>query len=364
MATPSFNIGDFLAAQQPASGATTAPTRPQGKAYKAGKAVGTATRIGAKILPAAAAGLTLAEGALGEATIPNAIRTGVGLGALVNPAVGLPLAAGMQVGGLATEFIGNRLIDRTLAATDIRGPETKRFQAQGARVAGFDEATMNADNPPQAPAVVPAPVPQAPVAGPGNLIVPERGTGFIQNQQTGRTVQIGSPTPPGPGTAPREFRPTGNPAGDFMGALIGLKQISGDNAQRLAQQKAKAAQLAAQGTAATGAAALDKAARLDTLTTDFLRQNPGSFERASGVLSGRPVAAPRKSIPQGGVFGTKATDPVLVFDPATGTTEVNYPTQSTTMAAARESAKRHTGKTPSDAAIRLDMAAKNITLTD
>lgn len=36
-----------------------------------------------------------------------------------------------------------------------------------------------------------------------------------------------------------EWRPTGNPAGDFMGALIGLKQNAGDNAQRVAPPSAQ-----------------------------------------------------------------------------------------------------------------------------
>lgn len=375
MADPIFNIDDFLAAQNAQTAPAASATQPASRAFGVGKALGKAARMGGRVAGPVAAGTVLAEGALGEPSVANAIRTGVGLGAIVNPAVGVPLATGMATGGALTEFIGNRLIDSTLAANDIRGPATKEFLARGGQTTapvtpesqvtgavGGDISTAVAA-PPEAAAAAPAP---SIISSPGVQFGPlptrniygERpgvrgigGIGGIGNTQITNQPATGTDV--------------GNIAGNFMGAMLGLKQISGDNAQRLAQQKAQTAALAARGTFARGSAAMGESLTAQTLAAEHLRANPGDFAGAGAVLRGRMVGAGMKpSIPMGGVGMNPQKDPSLVFDPKTQTTKLVYPTQDITMAQAVASAKRN-NTYKSDAQVRADLAKmQNFRLVD
>lgn len=356
----------------PAAGATGATAEPAGKAYKAGKLVGKGAKLGGKLVGPLAAGTLAAEGLLGDATVPNAIRTGVGIGAVANPAVGLPLATGMAVGDAVTGFVGNRLIDSVLAKNDIRGPETKAFLARGgvnqtqgatgtapagAELSGVIGPSASAAAPVAAPAEV-MPASWQPKALPvANEYVERAGVRGI-----GGIGGVGNTTVSG---VPATSTGIENTAGNFLGAMLGLKQISGDNAQKLAQQKAQAANLAAQGTFARGAAARGESLTAQTLAAEYLKKNPGDFEGAGAVLRGRTTNAGMKpSIPMGGVGLNPAKDPSLVFDPRTKSTSLVYPTQNITMAQAVASAKKN-GTYKSDAQVKQDLAKmQNYKLVD
>jgi hypothetical protein len=164
---------------------------------------------------------------------------------------------------------------------------------------------------------------------------PARGTGAIR-LGNGPARVIDSRTSPEfvagqvPTAAPST---TGNYAGDFTGALLNLKQISGDNAQRVAQAKAAAADLAARGTVARGVAALQTSELSARLAAEHLRANPGDIAGAAAVLHGRS---------QGGggdkVFfpGLGPQDPTLVGNKRTGAVISRKPTPAVTEAAIQE----------------------------
>jgi len=93
-----------------------------------------------------------------------------------------------------------------------------------------------------------------------------------------------------------------------------LKQISGDNALRVAQAKAASAALAARGTAARGAAALQTSELSARLAAAHLQANPGDIAGAAAVLHGRSQGAGDN------VFfpGLGPNDPTIVGSKRTG----------------------------------------------
>lgn len=372
-----INVSDYVTPAGPAATAQATPQPASGAAYKTGKILGKVAKVGARLGGPLAAGATLAEGLLGEGTVPNAIRTGVGLGAVANPKVGVPLATGMVLGDAVTSFFGNRLIDKQVAANDVRGPETMKFLARGGGVqtttqgaeaapaigGEISSATAPVEPPVESVAVPPAVQPRPalisggqPAVLPGANVYQERpgvrGIGGVRG--VGNTEVSGTP---------QNMNNVGNIAGNFFGATLGLKQIAGDNLQKLAQQKATAANLAAQGTYlsaqgtyARGAAALGRTQTAQQLSAEYLRQHPGDFAGAGAVLAGRNADAGMKpTIPMGGVGLNPTKDPSLVFDPRTKTTSLVYPTQNITMAQAVASAKKN-GTYKSDAQVRADLA--------
>ncbi len=262
--------------------AVPAPAQPGGLGYRLGRFAG---RI-AKGIPGVA-GVSEAISGLGEAatdgpTLGSAIRTGVGVSSLYSPQARL-VATGMGVadlaGSLAKPFIDNA----AAAAGDVRGPATKEFMARGgmkpfSAVAapgdtGRDDTLIDATA-----GTIPAP---APIAGPDNNIIPPRGTGFIRNNTTGAVTQIDSRVPGGaPAAAPVQ-------SPGFTGALLRLKQISGDNAQKVANAKAQSAALAAEGTYARGAAALSTSRASVAAASEYLKANPGDYAGYTRVLHGR-----------------------------------------------------------------------------
>ena len=275
-------------------------------------------------------------------------------------------AVGRRALGLGTRFLGPLGIAAGVvpaaealktgaeaAANAYAGaPGVQATVARGA--AGFGAVTP-------APAVVTAPttvtapafVGPEPLASPGNMIVPPRGTGFIRNNVTGATTFLdarGQPVEAAP-AAPAN---TGNFAGDFTGALLRLKQISGDRALKLAQEKAAFAGLAARGTAARGAAALQTSELSARLAAEHLRANPGDIAGAAAVLHGRSQGAGDNVFFPG--IGPK--DPTIVGSRRTGAVRKVVPTepvQDITLAQAIASAKRNrTYK--SDAQVRADIA--------
>lgn len=271
-----------------APAAPAAPVVPMSRAERFGRGAARFVRgWPGKFLGAAAAGNVLAQGLLGEPSVPNAIRTGVGLGAVVNPAVGVPLATGMTIGGGLVDLASGPLLRAGDAANDIRGPATKAFLARGGMQppsvvaapgdVGRDDTLVDATA-----GVLPPP---EVLASPNNNVVPPRGTGFIRNNTTGAVTNIDSRASP-------EFLAANAPASTrapqgFTEALLNLKQITGDNALKVTQSKAAAADLAARGTAARGAAALQTSDLSARLAAAHLQANPGDIAGASAILHGR-----------------------------------------------------------------------------
>lgn len=366
MATPNFNIDEFLAAQKAAAAPAAAPAAPAvGGAYKAGKAIGKVTKLGAKVAPAAAGAVQLVGGLADTAasgpTLSNAVRTGVGAASLFSPPA-RAVAAGMTLADMVPEAAYKAVLG--IKDTDITGPATKAFLARGGVTSGAQsdlqpqsEGTELAQEfPPvmaaEAPAVAPTAAPlvttaAAPLPGRNEYVERPgvRGIGGIGG--VGNTQVAG---------VPATSTNVGNIAGNFMGAVLGLKQVAGDNAQRLARQRAVAANLTAQGTYARGAAAMGTMQLSQQLAAEYLKKNPGDYAGAASVLHGRSQGnANRKVIPMGGVGLNPAKDPSLVFDPQSGTTSLVRPTQNITLAEAVASAKK-AGTYKSDAQVRADLA--------
>ena len=243
---------------------------------------------GGKLVGGLAAGNLAAEGLLGERTVANDIRAGVGLGTLVNPTVGLPLATGMGIGGLVTEAVGNRMINSAEARNDIRGPETKAFVARG----GMLPATVAApgdegrdDTLIDSRAGV---VPTTEGLNPAEMIrrnyAPVRGTGAISlNGGPAQLIDSRASMAAEAAAAPAYAAP--DPLG--IGAALRLKQVVGDNTLKVAQAKADATALAARGTAARGVAALLTAQNSEAAAAEHLRLNPGDYRGARAVAAGR-----------------------------------------------------------------------------
>lgn len=78
----------------------TAPVAPNG-AYKFGARAAKVAKVAGRVAAPLAGAAQIAEGLSGAPSVGNAIRTGVGIGAIVNPAVGGPIAAGMGIADVA-----------------------------------------------------------------------------------------------------------------------------------------------------------------------------------------------------------------------------------------------------------------------
>jgi len=249
-----------------------------------------------------------------------------------------------------------------IAANMIAGGPTVQGTVEQGR-AGFGAMPVTAPTmlaaapaPVAAPAAAPSAEPVVPevLATPENLAVPPRGTGFFRNNMTGRVMNFdvrGQPVPAAP-------RPTGNFAGDFTGALLRLRQVSGDNALKAAQAKAAAANLAARGTAARGAAALGITQASLALAEEARAQGATPAE-LSAILHGSsqggggvPFRESTTTLPD------VKTGAVTVIDARTGKARRVIPTppvQDITLAEAVASAKLN--KTyKSDAQVRTDLA--------
>ncbi len=271
-----------------APGAPVAPpaAEPTGFGYKAGRFLG---RYGAKFLGPIAGADQLVSGVSGAVldgpTTGNAIRTGVGAASLFSPPA-RAVATGMSLADMAGNLAGPSILNAADRANDITGPATKEFLARGgmkpmsAVAAPGDTGRDDTLIDPTAGALPP---PEA-LASPYNSVIPPRGTGFIRNNTTGAVTNIDSRGGPGYGAV----APTQAPG--FTGALLRLKQVSGDNALATARSTAAAHALSAQGTYMRGAAAQGTLASSAGLAAEHLKQNPGDYAGAAAIIHGR--AAP------------------------------------------------------------------------
>ena len=226
----------------------------------------------------------LAEGMQGDATVPNAIRTGVGAGALVNPAVGGPLAAGMLAGegiasGLDLAFqpgksnILNPAFSKEIEArggmakylkrptreeidsaiipnSELRDVAFSPADQKPGFIGGYQESVarrgFGANNQPYQPVTRTVnPDGTISITGSGT---PRFSSGAFTGFGAGGGSAAGSNFQPQalpsidsatglPGTSPEDRAKVGNIAGNFMGSLIGMKQIAGDNALRVTAAK-------------------------------------------------------------------------------------------------------------------------------
>lgn len=171
---------------------------------------------------------------------------------------------------------------------------------------------------PKAPDWQAAPLPAAntyreiPGNGPNSV---KPGIGGVRG--VGNTEVVGTP----------DVNNVGNIAGNWVGSMIGLKQIAGDNANKLAAAKLgnesnlKSAQ-ANEANAKAGHASISS-----VLAAAHLKANPNDLAGAAAILSGRSQGVGHPTIPMGGVGMNPLKDPSLVFDPKTQTTKLVYPTQ-------------------------------------
>lgn len=329
---PIFDIDEFLRVQSGAAPAqVSAPVTAASRAERFGRSAGRLLRrpglVGGAVraIPGTA---ILGEGLTGEPTVANAIRTGVGIGAIGNPAVGGPIAAGMLAAEAIPDAAYNAVLRRMgliQPETDIRGPALRN---QGTvPPTSVTPTVAPADLEDAASGTVDA-APVVPRAEPGNLVVPRRGTGFIRNNQTGATqfidasAQVNAPVE-SPGYTPRTA------AGNFVGAILGLKQIAGDNARRAATRKL-ALEARTQGATAARATA---AGRLDAAKLELAERvlaRGGSPEEAAAAISGRSAGGgtPR-ALPELVIPSASGPTSVPVFNPRTQTI-INTPVQQQT----------------------------------
>lgn len=331
----------------------------------------------------------LTETAQDGDTVPNAIRTGIGIGAFANPAIGGPLA----VGTLAGEGIASGLdLAFQPGKSDILTPEFSKVVEAAGGPAAFIKG-LGAKGASANPVPVDNTLRTVPNAGqehgvgpliPNMVSNPIRGIGANNQpfQPVTRTVNpdgtvtiTGSGSAPfndssfsrfgalpgatfRPGRLPDQGGPVGNIAGNFAGALIGLKQLSGDNAIRAAQTKAQLEGLKAgskiglessQG-AKVGAETQNLNVRL-ALARVSLERDPSGLEAAT-ILSGRPGPAPRF---EAAGLGARPTDPFPVINQRTGEVTLTAPKQPITIEQAVASAKKN--KTfKSEEQVRADIA--------
>ena len=286
-------------------------------------------------------------------TVPAGIkaagRRALGLGARFLGPVGV--AAGILPAAEALKAGAEAAANAYVGPPGVYGTVARGAGGFGAVTPTMSSVPGTVATPSEAPVVLPEPL-----AGPENMIVPPRGTGFIRNNTTGRTTFLDSRgQTPEIAAAPVS---SGNFAGDFTGALLGLKQVSGDNARKAAQAKAEAAALAARGTAARGAAALATSDLSARLAAEYLKANPGDIAGAASVLHGRSQGGGAPFRESTTSFPDPKTGAVTVLDARTGTAKKvipQVPVQNITLAQAIVSAKKN-GTYKSDAQVRADLA--------
>lgn len=249
--------------------------------------------------------------------VPSWLKTAGGFGAKVLRAGGVVggIAAASEYGGRALEFGANAAANAYAAGGSDMRPNPAVQAAQPAAPlpapaaeplpTGPDQVSMGAAN--LRTAMSPA---FANPATPENTAVPARGTGFIQNNQTGATTYIDSRR----AAAPASVDYTGgNPAAAFFQAGARIKQISGDNAQNLAGAKLML------DTAVKGAEAGKHTAEARNLgirgvLAERLAEQ-GDFAGAAAASGGR--AAPARSVLEPSMNPDPAS-PRIVMDARTG----------------------------------------------
>lgn len=294
-----------------------APATPTGLAYRMGRLLGR----GARLLPTIAGADQLVGGvmdtATGGPTTANAIRSGVGAASLFSPPARM-VALGMSGADLIPDAAYKAALG--INDTDIRGPATLAYQARTPTPPAQTALPPVSVGVPAAGSI-PAPAPATlPAVNAEEIIrrnyAPERGTGAI-SLNGGPAFALdarGREEVPAPAAAPSGL-------GGVTSALFRLKQVSGDNAQRVAQAKAATAAVAAGGTAARGAAALTTSNASLALARAHLEANPTDLAGAAAILHGR--SAGEKSVqafpgftpnepttivtPKGAVFSVKPT---------------------------------------------------------
>lgn len=121
----------------------------------------------------------------------------------------------------------------------------------------------------------------------------KRGIGGVRG--VGNTEVVGTP----------DVNNVGNTAGNFFGAMIGLKQIAGDNATKIATSKANTAAVTARANAYKDTAAGNLSS--------------ASLELAQRVMNGDPTAAQAAAALHGRISGGQFTVPMNAMpDPKTG----------------------------------------------
>lgn len=362
---PGFGAAPAPAASVVAPGMEVGPVSPQAGAYQSGRNAANWLRS-SKWLPSMLRRVpgvgVAAEGALGSDTTPmaNALRMGVGAGALVNPAIGGPLALGMGTASLVGD-----VADATFkpGQSSILNPQF----AKDVDAAGGVSAYIKGLGPKLTGAVPGAPLTE----NTGDVRI--GGVTYSADALKAMTEPSRFGSIPGANPAPvaarnygarptAEWQPTGNPAGDFMGALIGMKQISGDNTVRIAQAKQTTENIKAgshigleamQG-AHAGAQAQDLLMRQQLAQVARVRGAPES--EVAGILAGRPVSQERFSVPVG-LGGMKPTDPSTVLNTRTGALTVTRPLQVASKADFDADVKRLGSKT----LVLQEYARRNIT---
>jgi len=309
---PRFPITQTSSVLPNVAQAPAAPAQPASRAYRAGRLLGRGARaLNLPALPLGTMGFGMAD--IAAATESGATREN-------RPERALQILSGADITGLGGA-LGRLLTGRpAYPSSGIEGPATQASRARGvvsaapqlqSRVAfggaDVEDATLG--------------IPQdfTPIRTDLDAeqmlrenYAPQRGTGAIRlGSGPARVIDTrGRPAE----VAPAAPASTGNFAGDFTGALLNLKQVSGDNARRAAQARADAAALAARGTAARGAAALQMSELSARFAAEHLRANPGDIAGAAAILHGRSQGAGDN------VFfpGIGPNDPTIVGSKRTG----------------------------------------------
>lgn len=335
-----FDIDEFLrqntraAPGAPATPAPAVTAAQPGKAFRAARLAGK----GARALGAARLTPALAIGAMGFGIADKIQETENNAFPENRPERALKILSGADITGIGGR-IGRFLTDRPEPAeAGTLGPAGRDFLASGrspdlpARLPAAAPASADETGPSIADELLRAPTHTIP-SGTGAISFGARPAQLVDTRGGSRADN-----------SPKLNR-TGNPAGDFTQAILGLKRISGDNERRLAQGKVAAASRSAEGTFLKGRADLGTAQLSAALAAEYLdpRTTPerrSLLERSSAVLRGR--AAPGNlSIPVGGVGLNPTKDPSVVFNKSSGKTKLVFPTNDITIAQAVASAKKN-----------------------
>ena len=258
--------------------------------------------VGTGLAAQGAGVMSAANETMGAPTINGAP---IGLATPENRLARLPDVAGKVLGGADITGLGAR-IGRVATSGDwfepdvnpIVGPATREFMARGPGAAPMVSTPVGV---PLAPGdtgmsgggpVMTAGGPSFDMPGFDQSTITSRqlpdGTGIIGNLATGKTMGI-MPSPGGFGAvAPARYQPR-TAAGGFMQAQLGLKEISGTNAAKVAAAKAAsdAALKAAQG----GEAAAKTSEIGVRMGLGAQAKARGASEaEVAGIVSGRPVS--------------------------------------------------------------------------
>jgi hypothetical protein len=278
-------------------------------------------------------------------TLSSVARTGAGVAALLSPH-GRAVATGMSL----ADWIPTKWYDKTLRGMGLiedKDPLSPAFRSQVDSAGGTADAymksralgahsVMRSSEPSTLPLSPESPPQEAPVALPTNTVVPARGTGFIRNNTTGDTTYLNSSTTPPAVAQPYQAR---SGIAGFIGNMLGLKKIVGDNKQATERSKLLIDSLKANASIRKDTA---EAANAEQRQTEAARARAAGASPAevSAILAGRSSGDRFSFIPDitgnNVIVGNRGTGAVTARKPRSEVTEAHIQADMKNMKLTRE----------------------------